>query len=341
VNVGSDEDFRLLVSWLCFTFAPAGPFPVLALLGEQGTAKSTTKRVLLGLVDPNECDASGTPKSDDDLCVAANGVRVLALDNLSHIKPWLSDALSRISTGSGWRKRTLYTNLEETLVRVCLPIVFSAINDVATRGDLLDRSLLVRLPVLPEEQRKDEEAFWQDYEAARPLLLGAVLDGVVAALANRGGVRIERLPRMADFARWAVGAEGAFGWPEGAFLAAYEQNREAANLVALDHAPIATHLRAAVLLRGGRWRGTASQLLSILGEVTSMVRTTKIPGWPHSPTALGAALVRLAPSLRRAGWTVEQPCRLLAGGRQGRVWLLAVPTGEKKEADEPGGGKEE
>jgi hypothetical protein len=52
-----------------------------------------------------------------------------------------------------------------------------------------------------------------------------LLDGVVAALRNRPTVRIKRLPRMADFAKWATAAAPAFGWPAEAFMADYAENR--------------------------------------------------------------------------------------------------------------------
>jgi hypothetical protein len=182
----------------------------------------------------------------------------------SYIEPWLSDALSRILTGGGWIMRTLYTNTEQTLVDVQLPIVLSGINDVVVRGDLLDRTLLVRLPTIPDvdDARKDEEAFSAAWELARPRILGALLDGAVMALRNRPTVRIARLPRMADFAKWAAAATPAFGWTAEEFLEAYAENRGQTNLVALEHQPIVPHLHTVVREEGGKWVGPASLLLA-------------------------------------------------------------------------------
>ena len=45
LNVRTEEDFRLLVAWIVGAFNPDGPYPVLVLQGEQGSAKSTTVRV--------------------------------------------------------------------------------------------------------------------------------------------------------------------------------------------------------------------------------------------------------------------------------------------------------
>jgi len=53
VNIASEQDWMLLVTWLVAAFPPHGPYPILVLHGEQGSAKSTTSRVLRALLDPN------------------------------------------------------------------------------------------------------------------------------------------------------------------------------------------------------------------------------------------------------------------------------------------------
>ena len=101
------------------------------------------------------------------------------------------------------------------------------------------------------------------YESVRPQILGALLDGVSAALRNLATVKLDGLPRMADFALWASAAETAFGWDEGTFYRAYQGNRESANEVALEASPIARPLLE-VLEERGSWSGTASELLTAL-----------------------------------------------------------------------------
>ena len=335
LNTGSDADFRLAVSWAVMCLSPKGPYPLLALFGEQGSAKSSAMRVLLSLVDPNKVATPGTPEDDGDLCVQCYNRRVVSFDNLRCIDVWLSDALCRVLTGGGWVRRTLYTNTDQTIVEVCLPVVLSAINDVVVRGDLLDRTVLLRLPVIPEDvdgARRDEETFWKEFEPVRPRILGALLDGAVAALHNKPTVRIKRFPRMADFAKWGAAAAPAFGWTAEAFLEDYADNRGQTNMVALEHQMIAQHLYTVV--RGypynGKWVGTAGQLLGPLrnAAVEAGVRVDKVPGWPQTPNALVAALVRLAPSLRRAGWELVKPTK---SGRRGRTWTLIAPAEEAED----------
>ena len=54
VNVPADDDFILLVAWLVGAFRPKGPYPILRVNGEWGSAKSTLCRILRELIDPNE-----------------------------------------------------------------------------------------------------------------------------------------------------------------------------------------------------------------------------------------------------------------------------------------------
>jgi hypothetical protein len=182
VNVATDEEWRLLVSWLLAALRPRGPYPALGVHGEQGSAKSTLVRVLRSLIDPNVAALRSTPRDERDLVIAANNGWLIALDNLSHLQDWLSDALCRLATGSGFATRELYSNAEETIFAAQRPIVLNGIEELATRADLLDRAILLYLPTIPEEKRQDEQAFWQAFEQARPHILGALLDIVSAAL---------------------------------------------------------------------------------------------------------------------------------------------------------------
>ena len=217
VNVASDADFRLLVSWLVMCFSPRGDYPVLALSGRHGSAKSTTMQTLLGLIDPpddpEKDEACGPPASEDDLYVQCKTVRVVAFDNVDFLHLWLAAALCRIATGGSRRKRKLYSDLGQVLVRVWLPIVFNGIPDVlAKRADLLDRAVLLRLPALSGEQRQQYRMRRREWAAAQPRLLGVLLDGVVSALRHKDELEagMETSPRMGDFLLWAAAAAPAF-----------------------------------------------------------------------------------------------------------------------------------
>src|SRR5262249_55971308 len=143
------------------------------------------------------------------------------------------------------------------------PSILTGIEEVATRSDLLDRSLTIVLPAIPTAQRQTEASFLAAFGEARPAIFGAVLDGVAAALRNESMVELPSLPRMADFAVWVEAAASGLGWAPGDFLCAYEGNRAAASDIALDALPVGPVLREFMAGRAG-WRGTATELLKEL-----------------------------------------------------------------------------
>jgi len=302
VNV-DDDTWRLVVAWLVATLRPKGPYPVLALFAEQGSGKSTTGRLLRDLVDPNAAPLRAEPSDGRDLMIAANNSWCLAYDNLSHVQPWLSDALCRLSTGGGFATRELYTDMDEIIFDSQRPVMLTSIEEVATRSDLLDRCLVVWLPTIPAERRRAEADLMAAYEKVRPQILGALLDGVATALRNLSSVKLEGLPRMADFALWASAAETAFGWEAGTFCRAYQGNRDSANEVALEASPIARPLLD-LLGEGGSWSGTASELLTAL-ETKVTDQTKRQKSWPANGRSMSGHLKRLSPNLRAAGWEVE------------------------------------
>lgn len=294
LNTASEADFRLVVAFLVACYRDRGPYPVLVLHGDPGAAKSTIARVLRDLVDPNSAPVRSEPREPRDLMIAANNGWLIAFDNLSHLSSWLSDSLCRMSTGGGFSTRELYTDGDEVIFQAQRPVILTGIEEIATRGDLLDRALPLYLPRIDESQRLTEAQFHEAFNRARPRLLGIMLDAVASALRNFGRVRLERLPRLADFTVWVEAAAPALGWPPGAFLSAYAENRATANDVTLAASPVAEAIRALP----ADFTGTATELLTLLN---GMVGETRDRAWPRSPRGLSNALRRVSANLATIG----------------------------------------
>ncbi|HXG72469.1 MAG TPA: hypothetical protein VNJ04_17840 [Gemmatimonadaceae bacterium] len=300
LNLRGDDDFVLACAWLVATFSD-GPYPLLILDGEQGSAKTTTARILRTLVDPNKSDVRALPRDLRDLAIAADQSHVLAFDNLSGLSGVLSDGLCRLSTGGGFATRSLYENREEQVFEARRPILLNGINSVASRADLIDRAILLTLPTIPDERRRDEKSFWAAFGGAQPKILGAVLDAVAAALKGNGSVQLTRAPRMADFARWSLAAEAGGAWQGGRFLRAFAENRDGSSAGALDGDPLAEGLEP-LAARG--WTGTATELLAALDDVIPEPARRQ-RGWFRRGKELSQELRRLAPALRRVGIAVD------------------------------------
>lgn len=296
-------DFILVVMWLVAALRQGRPFPILALHGEQGSAKSTTARILRAIIDPNTAALRSEPRSVHDLMIAATNSWCICFDNLSVIPAWLSDALCRLATGGGFATRELYANDEEVLFDAMRPVILTSIEELATRSDLLDRAVIVYLPVIPEALRRTESKLWAEFEVVHAEILGALLEGISIALSKIGSVKLPRLPRMADFAEWAVAAEEGLGFEPGSFMDAYEDNRKSANTLALEASPVSAVVFAFIVKHDKCWMGTATQLLQSL-NVFADEALRRQPTWPRSPKVLSSALRRLAPNLRAIGVAV-------------------------------------
>ena len=302
LNVDGDS-WHLIVAWLLSAFRPRGPYPLLGLFAEQGSGKSTAGRLLRSLIDPNSAPLRSEHRDARELMITANNSWCLAYDNLSYVPSWLSDALCRLSTGGGFATRELYTDQDEVIFDSQRPVLLTSIEEVATRSDLLDRCLIVRLPAIPEEQRRREEEIEEAFNAVRPQILGALLDAVSGALRDLPNTQLGALPRMADFAHWVTAAEKSLGWSSGEILNAYRGNQESANELALESSPIGSPL-VELLEDRGEWCGSASELLDAIEERVSD-QAKRLKQWPKNGRSMAGHLQRIAPNLRVAGWDVD------------------------------------
>ena len=303
VNFKANGQWVMYCCSLVTMFLPDGPYVILVITGEQGSAKSTTLDRTRALIDPTGLARRSLSRDLTDLMIAAENSHVLSFDNLSHITPLISDALCMLSTGGGMGNRELYTNKGQAIFSAKRPVMLNGIDDVATRADLLDRSVVFDLPAIPDSERREEADLDAEFEKARPRIFGALLDALSGALANYPRVRLERRPRMADYARWAVAAEKAFGFEDGSFMAAYLSNRSEAHAISIENSAVGPALLA--LIRDLRtWSGTASELLEAL-ERLGDERTKQRKDWPHKPRGMAEALKRISPALRASGVTVE------------------------------------
>jgi len=78
LNVRTTNDFVLAVAWLLAALRNCGPYPVLVLSGEQGSAKSTAAAMLRALVDPNTAPLRALPRDERNLSIASVALTAFA-----------------------------------------------------------------------------------------------------------------------------------------------------------------------------------------------------------------------------------------------------------------------
>ncbi|MDD1776083.1 MAG: hypothetical protein LUP94_01865, partial [Candidatus Methanomethylicus sp.] len=303
-NLVDDRDRILTIAWLIQAYWPNGPYAHLVINGEQGSGKSIICKILKGVVDPSLMSLRRLPQNERDLIIAAQEERIIAYDNLSGLPSELSDAFCALSTGGGLAGRKLYTDDEEAFLAAKRPVILNGIDPIATRGDLLDRSIVIDLPRISDEKRISERNLETKIGQLCPFILGIILDATAMGLKREKNVAVSNLPRMADFVNWVVACEPALPWEEGKFISVYKQAAETTMVDLLECDPFA----AAVIKLAddtGRTDLTPTNLWKTLNDREG-IDERRIPlGWPKSANGVKTKLKRFAPQLRKVGVGVE------------------------------------
>jgi hypothetical protein len=293
----SEADRPLVAAWLVAVLFPDIPHPVLGIFGEQGTGKSTAARVLALLLDPGPVPVRKPPRDADSWVTAAAGSWLVALDNLSEIQPWLSDSLCRAVTGDGDVRRKLYTDGELAVFSYRRCVILNGIDTGAMQADLADRMLPIDLEVITEQARLAEADLWPAWRDAHAAILGALLSLAAGVMARLPSVELERKPRMADFARILAAVDQVLGTSglqrylgRGAELAAD----------GLSGDSFAVRIQQQITYEFG---GTSADLLHLLTPIGD----ARVPkDWPKDGRAVTIRLHRIAPALRKLGWTFTE-----------------------------------
>ena len=302
LNVRTDAEFALAVAWVLAALRDCGPYPVLVVCGEQGSAKSTFSSMLRALIDPNVAPLRPLPPDERDLAIAANNSWVLCFDNISKLQPRISDALCRLGSGGGFATRQLYTDDDEILFDITRPIILNGIEDFVHRSDLADRAVFLTLKPISDVQRRPQQELWSYFEKEPPGILGVLFDAVAQGLRMLPHTQLESLPRMADFALWITACETAL-WRPGRFEVAYSNNRGEAVQSVVDVDLVGSAIRTLMSART-MWTGTATKLLGDL-EKEFGDDIDRIESWPRTPQTLSGQLHRLATFLRKLGIIIQ------------------------------------
>ncbi len=281
VNLDDKNDVLLFLVFAISAFIPGYPRPLCLLYGSQGAGKSTPGRLLKRLIDPTTVEGTVLPTSHDDFVRTANHHALLVFDNLSSIKPNISDALARISTGDTFAKRALYTDDDDVVYRLQRPVMLNGINQVITQSDLLDRSILLEMHRIDKAKMRTEKDFWADFDEQKPLILGAIFDTISKAMAKFPNVHLKELPRMADFAKWGYAiADSIDGFTGEDFLSAYVGNIEKQHEQAIESSAVGTAVYLFMThdeVVKGVWTGTATQLMRQIEDTGIIINIDEEP----------------------------------------------------------------
>ncbi len=300
--IKSEEDKRLIEAWLVASAFPNSPRPAPTFHGPQGASKTTSARILKSITDPSVTESVDLGKSPSDLAQILDHHGVPCFDNLTSIPAWAADMLCRAVSGGAFSKRELYSDDSDVLMIFRRPIIITGINIPTHAPDLLDRLLLIELERIPPEQRMDEATFWKGFDADCPGLFGALLDGIAGALKYLPDIKLDRMPRMADFARVACAYAEHTGVGAKTMLDIIMQHTSRQTQEVVDADPVATAIIDLIKERR-KWEGTASELLKLLNGSQPPHRPD---GWPKQANGLTRKLNVLHSTLNEVGISIRR-----------------------------------
>ncbi len=331
-NLADSKQEVLFLVTLVSYLKPEIPHPVTIVHGPQGAAKTTMQRIMGRLVDPSRTETLALPTDKNEFIQQLSHHYAPVYDNVRFLHDWQSDGFCRAVTGEGHSKRELYSDDDDVIYAFRRCILMNGINVAAERPDLLARSILLGLESIPDDKRREEEDYWAEFETARPLLFGAMLDALAAAMDIVGSIKLLSLPRMADFARWGCAIAEALGYRHQEFLDAYSENAGRGHEEIIAGDLIAITIKT-LMESVSSWEGAPHELLSALEPVALGCKIdVHSKAWPKAPNVLTRRLNEIAPTLRAVGIEVRRG-RVTAGRR--KISLHRLPENTATTATPP------
>jgi hypothetical protein len=290
----------------------------LLVSGSYGSGKSKLSELIKRIIDPNALEKYRLPKDEHSLAIQAATARLLVYDNTSHVQWEISDALCAMLTGGGFSTRKFFSDDDLRMFKNARPIVINGIGEFASQHDLLDRSVVLNLPAIPEGARRTEKIINARFDEILPGILGCLFDIVSTALKRFDEVEPPTTVRMADAAQWLVAAEPATGLGERSFLNALEASVKEAKIESTVNHPL---VRKIINILDGHgqhraYQGSVGELHDKLKDDYGRVDRHL----PQTPSHLSNALQRLAPGMEEIGIIVELQPRTNRA-RPLRIWV--------------------
>jgi hypothetical protein len=263
-----------------------------------------------GLIDPSSVDTFLKPRNLEEIVQQLNNHYVCMYDNLSNISGDVSDLLAVACTGGSYSKRKLYTDYEDIILKLQNCVGINGINLQIRRDDLMDRAILLHLERISETNRRDEEVMLAEFDAMKPSILGGFFDAIAKAMAIHPSVKLEKLPRMADFYKWGYAIAEALGGKGEQFILDYTKNVELQKEMLVED----NMLTLAIVTKMDSmdvWQTTVGAAFEELKKIAKP--DIKDPTFPRDPKTLVRNLEIIKTTLHDGGITFEKGNRTAAG----------------------------
>lgn len=305
------ENRLLFKCHLMTMFLESTPTPIMAIIGEQGSIKSTQSALIRMVVDPvgmkKEDNLSHMPNSIDDLNIHFYHNYLPAFDNVSYISKEFSDVFCKAITGGGYPKRQLYSTDEEIILKFKRKFIMNGISINIDNGDLNERTIQYFTKMLPKSERKTDEQIQYEFNKIKTDLLGQIFITLQKALRIKDGVRseIKELPRMADFAIWGESLSQALGNQKGTFIEQYQKTISESNDILVESTPIIPYVLEVMGDKTNEKMPMTSFFEGLRNYAEQNRFDTHSHTFPKAPNKLRSAINRFKPLLRESGYEIN------------------------------------
>lgn len=307
-NLASDADLVLLICTIAAWFWPNQPRPILILSGPAGSGKSLASEFIQGIIDPSKNRCNSLPYNTRDLASVLANNYLCVFDNISNIKPEVSDVLCQSIDLGAFSARKLYTDGEvhTNAFRNCL--ILNGIGNFANRGDLVDRCVKISLQRISTQQREQLSDLRQKFQKDLPIILGAVFDLVKRTLPLVGTIKVGAAPRLADFYCLGGAISKALWGSEQVFFEAFAQNEESKFADMVNDDPFSAAVKQFAEKMGTRTlRLEPTEFFEKLKAQVGIVEYSNAKNnFPQSASALGKRIPRIQPALAAVGIDIAQ-----------------------------------
>lgn len=212
LSISEDYVRTLIRVWICTTALTHLPRPILVLNGPAGSAKSTRMELIRSATDPSEDSRIQFPDEDKkEVGQILYQHAVPSIDDLELLPLSISKLIGVACTGGSIPKRSLYTNDGTTTFRLRRAIILNGLNVPVTAPDFVQRCIFATMPLIREENRREETEVKVAAAKLAAETFGAVCDALAAAFSIREKLKPSRKPRMADWQSWACAVGEAMG----------------------------------------------------------------------------------------------------------------------------------
>lgn len=302
IKLNNDIEYLMVIAWFINLFYDTS-YPFLILIGQEGSAKTSSTRNLKNLIDPVDGGLRSFQKNADDIYISAQSNLVLGYDNISHITLQLSDELCRIATGGSISKRKHYSNSDQIILKAKRAILMNGIDGIPDFPDFISRSVIINLQSLAENEIKTEDEVKDIFERYRAPILGAILDLVVKSKAQNITSHKSK-HRLATYHNIGCWLAVELGFKSSDFEEAFYESQSAYRTKAIEDSFFLDFILKQVDLKNGQLITTASELLTQANKYYEF-QPVAYKSLPKDPSAVGRCINRFSKALTEYGIKVS------------------------------------